>query len=81
MIVTDRPSVPARLRGYDLKPVGPDLWRVIAVGGLVIGHIAVRDGEQARFEARRFHAGHRAFVAVGTFCRLDDALATLHHAR
>lgn len=77
MIVTDRQTVPARLRGYDLRRVSSDLWRVVRADGRVIGHLAAtRSGV---FEARRFNAAYGGFVTLGTFCRVDEAVETLHH--
>jgi hypothetical protein len=77
MTVTDRQTVPARLRGYELRRVSSDLWRVVRADGRVIGHLAVTSMEV--FEARRFHAAYGGFVALGTFCRVEEAVETLHH--
>jgi hypothetical protein len=78
MIVTDRQAVPARLRGYDLRRVSSDLWRVVRADGRVVGHLALTPS--GVFEARRFHARFGGFVALGTFCRVEEAIEVLHHS-
>ncbi|CAL4859845.1 hypothetical protein [Microbacterium sp. MM2322] len=76
------PTADARLRRYRLAPVSDRLWRVVDAAGRVIGHVA-RTGDEAasRYRARRFRASAGAFVEVGEFWRLEDAVAALHDSR
>ncbi|MBB4667232.1 hypothetical protein LG315_06220 [Microbacterium marinum] len=78
MIRSPAPALPVRFRGYELRAVGLDLWRVVDAQGRVIGHVAMRGD---RVEARRFHPTRGAFLPLGDFCRLEDAVAALHHSR
>jgi len=55
--------------------VGDSLWRIVRVGGELLGYIdrlATPDGD--RFRVRRMLATQRRFVAVGEFWRFDDAM-------
>jgi len=70
---------PTRWRGYRLLRVGPDLWRVCARDGIVVGHLA--RAETGAYEARRFRPAARRFESIGSFWSVDEALETLHHAR
>ncbi len=70
--------LPARLRGYDLQPVREGVWRV-GERGHVIGHLF--EAHDGRVHARRFHTASRAFVELGGFCRIEDAVAALHDSR
>ncbi|WP_405376041.1 MULTISPECIES: hypothetical protein [unclassified Microbacterium] len=83
MITADVVSnLSARLRGYDLRRVSPVLWRVVDGQGIVVGHLAeLNDAGGVRYSARRYHAGVGAFLEVGSFWALGDALAALHDSR
>ena len=55
--------------------VGDSLWRIVRVGGELLGYIdrlATPEGD--RFRVRRMLATQRRFVAVGEFWRFDDAM-------
>ncbi|MFS0867332.1 hypothetical protein AB3M83_08365 [Microbacterium sp. 179-B 1A2 NHS] len=83
MITTDAgPQLAARLRGYDLRRVSPSLWRVVDARGVVAGHVAeLADSRGVRYEARRYSASARAFVEIGGFWRMSDAVAAVHDSR
>jgi hypothetical protein len=71
------PSGPVRLAG-----AAPSLWRVIDSGGRVIGHVqALAQSDGVRFRARRFRAATRAFMDLGEFWSVDDAIDCLRFAR
>jgi hypothetical protein len=64
-----------------LIPAGPLLWRVVE-RGRVIGHLqALREGEDVRYRARRYHAPSRAFRDLGEFWSADDAVDCVVFAR
>lgn len=68
--------------GYRLAAASAGLWRVLDSSGRVVGHVAEREEDgHLRIIARRFRAASRAFVDIGSFWRLDDAVAALHHSR
>lgn len=83
MIMTDAGQQPvARLRGYDLRRVAPSLWRVVDARGLVAGHVAeVADPRGVRYDARRYSPAAGAFLEIGAFWRLADAVAAVHDSR
>lgn len=71
------PGAPVRLAG-----AAPSLWRVIDRSGRVIGHLqALAQGGGIRYRARRFHAATRAFLDLGEFWSVDDAIDCLRFAR
>lgn len=71
------PGVPVRL-----ADAAPSLWRVIDRSGRVIGHLqALAQGSGIRYRARRFHAASRAFLDLGEFWSVDDAIDCLRFAR
>ncbi|MFE1644965.1 hypothetical protein ACFM35_05230 [Microbacterium sp. P01] len=71
------PTVPARL-----VQTGEDLWRVVDVGGLVLGHVLViDDGAGIRYRARRFHAVSRTFRDLGDFWSCADAVDCVRTSR
>lgn len=71
------PGVPLRL-----ADAAPALWRVIDRSGRVIGHLqALAQGSGVRYRARRFHAASRAFLELGEFWSVDDAVDCLRFAR
>ena len=56
--------------------VGDSLWRVVRVGGELLGYIdriPTPDGD--RFRVRRMLATQRRFIAIGEFWAFDDAIA------
>ncbi|WP_127474728.1 hypothetical protein [Microbacterium sulfonylureivorans] len=71
------PGTPVRLAG-----AAPSLWRVIDRGGRVIGHLQALDVSGGiRYRARRFHAASRAFLDLGEFWSVGDAIDCLRFAR
>jgi len=71
------PGVPVRL-----DDAAPSLWRVIDRSGRVIGHLqALALSTGIRYRARRFHAASRAFLELGEFWSVDDAIDCLRFAR
>ncbi|MHC2999082.1 hypothetical protein OB08_07115 [Microbacterium sp. HJ5] len=71
------PGAPVRL-----APAAPSLWRVIDRRGLVIGHLqALAQPGGIRYRARRFHAASRAFLELGDFWSVADAVDCLRFAR
>lgn len=65
-----------------LAAAAPALWRVVDRGGRVIGHLqALAVGSGVRYRARRFHAATRAFLELGEFWSLDDAIDCIRFAR
>jgi hypothetical protein len=74
-----RPRTGIRLR---LAPIGEGRWRVVDPTGLIIGHIDARpDPSGVRYRARRYHPGARAFVELGAFWSVDDAVDCLRYSR
>lgn len=63
--------------GAHLIPVGASAWRVTAPNGRIMGHVERVSDPDERFRARRFHVPTRQFVELGTFWRIDDAVATV----
>jgi hypothetical protein len=64
-----------------LVSAGPLLWRIVE-RGRVIGHLqAVRDGDDLRYRARRYHGPSRAFRELGEFWSPDDAVDCVVFAR
>jgi len=80
---TGRTAAPtATVRGYVLRLVGAQLWRVTDRRGRAVGHVrAEPEPEGTRYRARRFHAARGAFVDVGAFWSLEDAVDCLHYLR
>lgn len=71
------PGIPVRL-----TDAAPSLWRVIDRGGRVIGHLqALTQAGGIRYRARRFHTASRAFLDLGEFWSVDDAIDCLRFAR
>ncbi|BDV30787.1 hypothetical protein [Microbacterium terricola] len=69
-------------RPVTLAAAGPQLWRVIDSAQRVLGHIQRAPGPSgARYRARRFHSGVRAFIELGEFWSADDAVDCLRYAR
>ncbi|MGA7149102.1 MAG: hypothetical protein WBX17_11515 [Microbacterium sp.] len=76
-IPTPTPDRPVRLSG-----AAPSLWRVIDASGRVIGHVqALVQADGVRFRARRFRAATRAFMDLGEFWSVDDAVDCLRFGR
>lgn len=68
--------------GIKLVRAAPRLWRVVATGGRVIGHLReVSAPSGVRYRAERFHAATRVFRALGEFWSPDDAVDCLRFAR
>ena len=75
-------TVPEFARPVRLAGAAPSLWRVIDRSGRVIGHIqALVQSDGVRFRARRFRAATRAFIELGEFWSIDDAIDCLRFAR
>ncbi|GAA3770126.1 hypothetical protein GCM10022240_23040 [Microbacterium kribbense] len=76
---------PPRLRpgtGLHLMPIGRDRWRVVDAAGLIVGHIgAEHEARGTRYRARRYHPGSRAFLDLGAFWSIDDAVDCLRYGR
>ncbi|WP_374312625.1 hypothetical protein [Microbacterium sp.] len=71
------PGVPLRL-----LEAAPSLWRVVDRTGRAIGHLqAVSQGGGIRYRARRFQQASRAFLDLGEFWSVSDALDCLRFAR
>jgi hypothetical protein len=85
MTVTTRAATPPRLRTgtrLTLAPIAADRWRVLDPSGLIVGHIAARsDSGGTRYRARRYHPGSRAFVDLGEFWSIEDAVQCLRYIR
>lgn len=76
-IPTPTPARPVRLAG-----AAPSLWRVIDASGRVIGHVqALAQADGVRFRARRFRVATRAFMDLGEFWSVDDAIDCLRFVR
>jgi len=82
---TRRSPTPSRLRsGNELRlaPIGDGRWRVLGPNGLITGHIDARAAlSGVRYRARRYHAPSRAFVDLGEFWSIDDAIDCLRYSR
>lgn len=71
------PGIPLRL-----ADAAPSLWRVIDRSGRVIGHLqALTQAGGIRYRARRFQAVSQAFLDLGEFWSVDDAIDCLRFAR
>ena len=84
LLETPAPGTPhlSRAAHVRLVPAAPGLWRITERGGRVIGHLqAIRQGDDVRFSARRFHAPSRAFRELGEFWSADDAVECVTFAR
>jgi len=58
------------------------LWRVTDPSGHVVGHVqAGCEAQGTRFHARRFHAASRAFLDVGAFWTVEEAVDCLRYLR
>lgn len=76
-----RPTIPPGVP-VQLLEAAPSLWRVVDRSGRVIGHLqALAKGGAVGYRARRFHAASRAFLDLGDFWSLSDALDCLRFAR
>lgn len=77
----DTPAIAAGIP-LRLADAAPSLWRVIDGSGRVIGHLQARaQASGIRYRARRFHAASRAFLDLGDFWSVDDAIDCLRFAR
>lgn len=86
MTVTDTPALdaPPIPPGVPLRllDAAPSLWRVVDRSGRVVGHLqALAQGGAIRYRARRFQAASRAFLELGEFWNVADALDCLRFAR
>jgi len=77
MTLLQAPATSSRLATSrtETVAVGDSLWRIVRVGGELLGYIdrlPTPDGD--RFRVRRMLATQRRFVAVGEFWRFDDAM-------
>ena len=85
MTMTVTHGMPPRLRTgtrLTLAPIAADRWRVLDPAGLIIGHIAARsDPGGTRYRARRYHPESRAFVDLGEFWSIGDAVQCLRYMR
>ncbi|MCW3494332.1 hypothetical protein [Microbacterium sp. SSM24] len=84
--MTDTPTIaPPKIPSgvpVRLLEAAPSLWRVVDRRGVVIGHLqALAKGGAIQYRARRFHATSRAFLDLGDFWSLSDALDCLRFAR
>lgn len=76
------PPVLTRFPALRLVAAAPDLWRVVARSGRVIGHLqAIGEDPDTRYRARRFRAASRAFRDLGDFWSADDAVECIAFAR
>lgn len=72
----------SRARNVRLVAAAPALWRIVAPSGRVMGHLrAVRQGNDVRYSARRFHPASRTFRELGEFWSADDAVECVILAR
>ena len=77
----DPPRLPSGVP-VRLAAAAPALWRVIDRKGHVIGHLqAIADGSGIRYRVRRFRASSRAFLELGEFWRIEEAIDCLRFAR
>lgn len=75
---TPTPPTPSPRFGVRLSPAGPALWRVVNVGGLVIGHLQqLHGGHGTRWAARRYRPAAGGFRTIGEFWSVDDAVSAL----
>ncbi len=86
MTLTDSPTIaaPPIPPGVPLRllETGPSLWRVVDRTGRAIGHLqAVSLAGGIRYRARRFQQTSRAFLDLGEFWSVSDALDCLRFAR
>lgn len=79
---TPLPPISAgRMRSETLVPLGWGRWRVLDRRGAASGLIEeLETGRGARFRALRYRWSSRAFVEVGEFWSVDDAVASLRSA-
>lgn len=74
-VARDAPSFRGR---ESLVRAGAALWRVVAPGGRVIGHLRILDHPLGmRFRAERLHVATGRFLEVGEFWSADEAVASL----
>lgn len=79
---TDTAAARSVAAGYRLVQAAAHLHRVVDPSGRVIGHVADHEVDGVRrVIARRFHAATGAFVDVGAFWDVNDAVTALHHSR
>lgn len=77
----DAPAVPAGVP-LRLLDAAPSLWRVVDLRGRVVGHLqAITSSSGIRYRARRFQVASRAFLELGEFWSVGDALDSLRFAR
>lgn len=68
----------AEPRRAEVIALGVGRWRVLGEQGSVAGLVQEHPTpEGPRYRARRFRWSTRAFLDVGDFWRLDDAVSTL----
>lgn len=67
-----------RTTGLRLAAIGPDRWRVLDHGGLIIGHVDARaETRGIRYRTLRYHSATRSLIEVGRFWSIDDAVESL----
>ena len=84
LLIDDSTRTPVLPAGVPLRlaSAAPSLWRVIDRGGRVIGHLqALSTTAGVRYRARRFQASSRAFIDLGDFWSIDDAIDCLRFGR
>lgn len=82
MTVSYSPTLPTAVSGVRLIPLHNELWRVTGPRGTVLGYIELvrRDDQGAAgntYRAKRVAGNLRAFVPVGDFWELRDAVDSL----
>ncbi|QAY73837.1 hypothetical protein ET445_11265 [Agromyces protaetiae] len=75
VLARPREEFPAEVRGLRLVAAAPDVWRVTARDGAVLGHIdrTIVDGSP-RYRARRRSPGRTTLVELGEFWNGRDAV-------
>ncbi|MCP2636731.1 hypothetical protein K0817_009160 [Microbacterium sp. HD4P20] len=74
------PRVPSGIP-LRLAAAAPALWRVIDRSGRVVGHLqALSEADGIRYRVRRFHPPSRAFLDLGEFWRIGEAIDCLRFA-
>lgn len=65
--------------GMSLVSVTPTLWRALERTGAIAGHVELlHTPEGERYRAKRFATARAAFVVLGEFWSMDEALECLH---
>ncbi|MFK4728423.1 hypothetical protein ROT00_01925 [Agromyces mediolanus] len=74
MTISIREPFPDRVPGLSFAAAAPDLWRVAASDGALLGHIRRREiGGVERFSSRRLLPGGRHGIDLGEFWSPRDA--------